>query len=437
MKLKTVGLLFSLVCAITLGSAKGNAVANEMKATKNQITAVVKDAVKEQMDFSAMDFTKHGKEEEQNEDLYEIFEKKIDFDLFNDIEKDPSNYDPIVLSKAIFSKLSAREKQALDQYYRFNDRLTTKYERSYLNVITGETRMSVEEFQEHVEVEFSEEIERTRGMTRSYYYTNHPQVIQGNQNSLINALACLLPMWVVVLMIADVAIAAGAINIPIVGQAIAAAAILCLAAIIISLACIMAIVLVEVLKCVGEFLGPRIKKAFDNWARQIKGKVWDDNRSKAYSKVKSTYGSRVKWKSASDMDNALNKALNLAGTIIKASVLKGLFQDDKGFRIYIGKLFEIPNYAYYGAIDMYGIAFHMKDSDWDYYVNKGYDMWHLNAYFLNLFTDFGYEFRLCSNPNTYYYDGSSYSKELQHLRGKGYVWTPAFTKPYISAYKGL
>lgn len=436
MKLRTVGILFSLVCAITLGSAKGNAVANEMKATKNEITAVVKDAVREQFELEAFEFGKHGKEDEGDDKLLEIFEEKIDFAVLDDIEKDPSNYDPIVFSDAIFSRLGARERDALDQYYRFQNHLTTKFERSYLSVIKSRTITDIDDYQEYAEEEFSEEIERTRGMTRAYYYTNHPQVYQGNQNSLINALSCLIPMWVIALMMGSVLVAAGAIYVPIFGQAIAAAAILALAAIIISLAYIMAIVLVEILKCIGEFLGPKIKKAFDGWARQIKGKVWDDNRAKSYSDVKNRFGNKVKWKDANDMDKALSKALKLAGTAISAATLKEKFKDDREFRVYLGKSSDKPNYVSYAAQDANGVAFSMLDKDWKDYENKGYIMWYLNLYFINLFATPGYEFRLCSNPSVYYNDGSYYGKELVHLRTcQSYYWSPVFTSPYISAEK--
>ena len=437
MKLKTVGLLFSLVCAITLGSAKGNAVANEMKVAKNQITAVVKDAVVEQIGLIDMEFEKEGKKDDGNEELEELFEEKIDFSLIDELKVDPANYDPITVNQEIFSKLSTEEMNGLRQYLRRNVRLMSKYERSFLGIVSGEPVTNEKSYQEYVEEEFIEEIEEARGMTRAYYYSNHPQVYQGNQNSLFNALMCLLPAWVVALFLSEVIVAAGSINIPIFGQAIAAAAILALAVTIIAIFYLLAQIFVEVVKCICDFIGAKNSSKIKGWFRQIKGKVWDDNKKKAYSSLKAEYGATtVKWKNESEMDKALNQALKIGAHATSVSAVKSKFQDDEDLRVYIGKNTDSPNYVTLAARDKYGIAFSMPEYLWNSYEAQGYDMWILNKYFLKTFAGVGTEFRLCSDPKLYINGSSYYGRELRYLKNEQkYSWPAVFKPYYIQAFK--
>ena len=435
MKLRTIGILLSAVFTITLSNTRHSAVANNLETAKEKVNGYVQEALVNQLDLKADELNPRKKGDEADESVYEI---KLELSDIDEYIREPENYDYVEVSRALFANLGEREKREFIDFVRVESRLGTKEEKAFFKPQVDRA-ITREQYDTFIEEEFEEEINRQNRIGRAYY-TNAP-VYQNNQQSLTAALCAIMPYALVVTTVGCVVTAGATISIPIVGQAIAAAAILLLAAVYIIQWVIVGPIIAQIIRIVIDYIG-KAAKAITNWFNQIVAKAWNTIINDAFNELKREFGNLLKW-TKNLLNEALDKAINLAGALVTANYLKN---NSKKYRVYLGRYNDTPNYIAYAASDPDGIAFSMDNGIYKNYERKGYNMWYLNQYFLRIVTSMGCEFRLCSFPDQYYHKGTSwvatgadgkpisYGRELKYIYNKGYRWNSYAPLP-IPAYK--
>lgn len=433
MKLRTIGILLSAVFTITLSNVRHSAVANNLETAKEKMSGYVQEALVNQLDLKADELNPRKKGDEVDESVYDI---KLELSDIDEYIREPENYDYVEVSRALFENLGEREKREFIDFIRIESRLGTKEEKAFFKPQVDRT-ITKEQYDTFIEEEFEEEIERQNRTGRAYY-TNTP-VYQNNQQSLTAALCAIMPYALVVTTIGCVVTAGATISIPIVGQAIAAAAILLLAAVYIIQWIIVGPIIAQIIRIVIDYIG-KAAKAITNWFNQIISKAWNTIINDAFNELKREFGNLLKWKK-SELETALNLALWLYG--VKTN-LNNLKQNNERIHVYLGRFEDATNYTDYASYDQNGVAFSMMKKDWDKYVAKGFNMWYLNRFFLGIMIANGCDFRLCSPTKPYYnkHTGAvtngangkpiTYGLELRYIYGRGFRW-PGHDVPIMVA----